>query len=135
MLPNSDAAPMAALLERCPEEHRDRLRPPWQSELLSASEVTKGTMLPPMTWRQLRKRAGQWVGGVEFTRPAPRHPMRADAMRRGAVSAGARGRERVSADALRRKVMGAYALRRGAVSACARGRERVSADAPRGDAR
>jgi hypothetical protein len=44
---DSDAAPMAALLA---EEHRDQLWLRWQSELLLASEVTKGTMLPPMTW-------------------------------------------------------------------------------------
>ena len=49
MLRNSDAAPMAALLAKCPEEHQDRLRLLWQSELMSKSEVTKRTMLPPMT--------------------------------------------------------------------------------------
>jgi len=86
-------------------------------------------------WRQFQKWAGRWLGGVEITRPALRDPMRADAMRRGAVRAGAPGCEPVSDDALRREVMGANALRRGALSAGALSCERVSADAPRGDAR
>ena len=73
MLGDGNAAPMAALLAGCPEEHRGRLLLLWQSELLSAQEVRKETMLPPMTWRQFQQWAARWVGGVRFTCPAPRH--------------------------------------------------------------
>ena len=73
MLRRSDAGPMTALLAKCPEERRDALRLLWQSELLSATEVSKGTMLAPMTWRQFVSWAAGAVGGVQHTRPAPRH--------------------------------------------------------------
>jgi hypothetical protein len=53
----------------------------------------------------------------------------AEALRRGAGSAGPLGRERVSADALLREAMGDAAVRRRAVSAGALGCEWSSADA------
>jgi hypothetical protein len=73
MLLRQEAAPMAALLEACPVEHRGKLKLLWQSELLSAQEVAKRTMLPPMTWREFGRWAQRMVGGVQHTRPVPRH--------------------------------------------------------------